>query len=58
MVVMNDIFVKKLSSEMVNIVCLHFSPECSQLSQSFYFLEYWVKIVFRIHVKYLESFMY
>ena len=41
---------------MVNIVCLHFSPECSQLSQSFYFLEYRVKIVYRVHIKLLGIF--
>ena len=41
---------------MVNIVCLHFSPECSQLSQSFYFLEYQIKIVFKVHVKLLGNF--
>ena len=49
-------FLKKLSGETVNIVCLHFSPECSQLSQSFYFLEYRIKIVFKVHVKLLGNF--
>ena len=43
----------------VNTVCLRFSHECSQFSQSqsvIFFLEFQVKNVFRI--KYLESFMY
>ena len=38
--------------------CLGFSHECSEFSQSSYFLEFRVKNVFRIHVKYLEFFMY
>ena len=40
----------------VNTVCLGFSHEFRQFSQSFFFLEFRVKNVFRI--KYLESFMY
>ena len=40
----------------VNTVCLRFSHEFTQFSQSFFFLEFRVKNVFRI--KYLESFMY
>ena len=39
----------------VNTVCLRFSHEFTQFSQSFFFLEFRVKNVFRI--KYLESFM-
>ena len=42
--------------ETVNTVCLGFSHECSEFSQSSYFLEFRVKNVFRI--KYLEFFMY
>ena len=45
------------NSEMVNtvnIVCLGFSHECSEFSQSSYFLEFRVKNV----IKYLEFFMY
>ena len=44
------------SKETVNTVCLGFSYECSEFSQSCYFLELRVKNVFSI--KYLESFMY
>ena len=47
---------RKENNMCVNTVCLRFSHECSQFSQSSYFLEFRVKNVFRI--KYLESFMY
>ena len=46
------------TSNVYHTVCLHlrFSHECSEFSQSSYFLEFQVKNVFRI--KYLECFMY
>ena len=46
-----------LTMEMVNTVCLGFSHECSEFSQSSYFLEFGVKYLESFSVFYVHSWL-